>query len=127
MLRRRLLRVALAHFRVSSAIVLGHSWGTSELQSQWGLKYPAWFGEGSGIRILLSHCSGRRNRDGGGPVVGDILSHTVSPLMSRAIWSLMRRKIFGRPLQYRKNSTHFAEGNGRASVSEIKHRPQSPP
>ena len=29
------------------------------------------------------------------PVIGDILSHTVSPLVSRAIWSLMIAKIFG--------------------------------
>jgi pimeloyl-ACP methyl ester carboxylesterase len=28
------------------------------------------------------------------PLVGDILSHTVSPLISRAIWPLMMRKIF---------------------------------
>ena len=29
------------------------------------------------------------------PLVGDILSHTVSPLISRAIWALMMAKIFG--------------------------------
>ena len=29
------------------------------------------------------------------PFVGDILSHTVSPLLSRAIWPLMMAKIFG--------------------------------
>jgi len=29
------------------------------------------------------------------PVVGDILSHTVSPLVSRLIWPLILRKLFG--------------------------------
>jgi pimeloyl-ACP methyl ester carboxylesterase len=29
------------------------------------------------------------------PLVGDILSHTLSALISRAIWPLMMRKIFG--------------------------------
>jgi pimeloyl-ACP methyl ester carboxylesterase len=29
------------------------------------------------------------------PVIGDLLSHTLSPLISRAIWPLMMTKIFG--------------------------------
>lgn len=29
------------------------------------------------------------------PVFGDLLSHTVSPLLSRLIWPLLLRKIFG--------------------------------
>jgi Protein of unknown function (DUF2840) len=29
------------------------------------------------------------------PVIGDILGHTLSPLISRAIWPLMMAKIFG--------------------------------
>jgi pimeloyl-ACP methyl ester carboxylesterase len=29
------------------------------------------------------------------PVVGDLLSHTLSPLLSRLIWLLLLRKIFG--------------------------------
>jgi pimeloyl-ACP methyl ester carboxylesterase len=29
------------------------------------------------------------------PLIGDILSHTLSPLVSRAIWPLMIAKIFG--------------------------------
>jgi pimeloyl-ACP methyl ester carboxylesterase len=29
------------------------------------------------------------------PLIGDILSHTLSPLISRAIWPLMMSKIFG--------------------------------
>ena len=29
------------------------------------------------------------------PVVGDLLSHTLSPLLSRLIWPLLLRKIFG--------------------------------
>ena len=29
------------------------------------------------------------------PLIGDLLSHTLSPLVSRAIWPLMMTKIFG--------------------------------
>jgi pimeloyl-ACP methyl ester carboxylesterase len=29
------------------------------------------------------------------PVVGDVLRHTVSPILGRAIWPLLMRKIFG--------------------------------
>jgi pimeloyl-ACP methyl ester carboxylesterase len=29
------------------------------------------------------------------PLIGDLLSHTVSPLLSRLIWPLLLRKIFG--------------------------------
>ena len=29
------------------------------------------------------------------PLIGDLLSHTLSPLLSRAIWPLMMTKIFG--------------------------------
>jgi len=29
------------------------------------------------------------------PIIGDVLSHTVSPLLSRMLWPLLLRKIFG--------------------------------
>ena len=29
------------------------------------------------------------------PLIGDLLSHTVSPLLSRLMWPLLLRKIFG--------------------------------
>jgi pimeloyl-ACP methyl ester carboxylesterase len=29
------------------------------------------------------------------PVIGDLLSHTISPLLSRLMWPLLLRKIFG--------------------------------
>ena len=32
------------------------------------------------------------------PVIGDILSHTLSPLISRAKWPLMMTKIVGPPM-----------------------------
>ena len=52
---------------------------------------------GSRFRVLLSDRETRRHRDGraGLLLVGDILSHTLSPLISRAIWPLMMAKIFG--------------------------------
>ena len=29
------------------------------------------------------------------PLIGDLLSHTISPLLSRLMWPLLLRKIFG--------------------------------
>ena len=92
-----LLRVALAQLAVSSAIVLGHSWGASVTVAM-GLKYP---GLVRGLVLASGYYYPTARVDAiamgapAWPVVGDILSHTVSPLMSRAIWSLMLRKIFG--------------------------------
>jgi pimeloyl-ACP methyl ester carboxylesterase len=92
-----LLRVALAQLGVSSAIVLGHSWGASVAVAM-GLKYP---GLVRGLVLASGYYYPTTRVDviamgaPALPVVGDILSHTVSPLMSRAIWPLMLRKIFG--------------------------------
>jgi pimeloyl-ACP methyl ester carboxylesterase len=92
-----LIKHALARLGVSNAIVLGHSWGAS-VAIALALKYPDLVG---GL-ILASgyyYPSARADVLAMGapslPLIGDILSHTLSPLISRATWPLMMAKIFG--------------------------------
>ena len=92
-----LIKQALSELGISNAIVLGHSWGASVAVAL-ALKYP-------GLVRALVLASGyyyptvRPDVVAMGtpalPLIGDFLSHTVSPLISRAIWPLMTTKIFG--------------------------------
>ena len=92
-----LIQKALSHLGVSSATVLGHSWGASVAVSL-ALKYPAMVGSlvlASGyyyptLRADVVPLSGPAV-----PVIGDIMSYTLSPLISRLMWPLVLRKIFG--------------------------------
>nr|WP_245332687.1 alpha/beta hydrolase [Bradyrhizobium erythrophlei] len=88
-----LIKHALERLDVSNATVLGHSWGASVAVAL-ALKYPDL------IRgLVLYYPTARTDVIAMGapaiPVIGDILSHTLSPLISRAIWPLMMAKIFG--------------------------------
>lgn len=92
-----LIQNALARLGVSRATVLGHSWGASVAVSL-ALKYPAMVGSlvlASGyyyptVRADVVPLSGPAV-----PVIGDIMSYTLSPLISRLMWPLVLRKIFG--------------------------------
>lgn len=92
-----LIQLALARLGVSSAIVLGHSWGASVAVAM-GLKYP---GVVRGLVLASGYYYPTFRPDvialatPSLPFVGDILSHTLSPLLSRAMWPLMLKKIFG--------------------------------
>lgn len=92
-----LLRAALAQLGVSNAVVLGHSWGASVAVAM-ALKYPT-FVRGLVLASGYYYPTARVDVLAMGipavPIVGDILSHTVSPLLSRLIWPLMMKKIFG--------------------------------
>jgi pimeloyl-ACP methyl ester carboxylesterase len=92
-----LMHVALAQLGVSNAVVLGHSWGASVAVAM-ALKYP---GLVRGLVLASGYYYPTVRPDvalmaaPSLPFVGDILSHTFSPLLSRAIWPLMMAKIFG--------------------------------
>jgi pimeloyl-ACP methyl ester carboxylesterase len=91
------IRIALERLGVSRAIVLGHSWGASvavalALESPQlvrglvlasGYYYPT-------IRPDVMAMSVPSL-----PLLGDVLSHTLSPVMGRLIWPLILAKIFG--------------------------------
>lgn len=92
-----LIAAALKQLGAESAIVLGHSWGCSVavalahghpdlvagLVLEAGYFYPS-------VRLDVWPMAIPAV-----PVVGDVLRHTVSPLLSRALWPLLMRRIFG--------------------------------
>ena len=92
-----LIERALVQLGVSHAIVLGHSWGASVAVAL-ALKYP---GLVRGLVLASGYYYPTVRPDVVAmaapalPLIGDILSHTLSPLVSRAIWPLMMAKIFG--------------------------------
>ncbi len=91
-----LIRKALGQLGISQAIVLGHSWGASvaialalkdpklvtRLILASGYYYPTARGD-----VLLSWPAI--------PVIGDIMSHTLSPILARLMWPVAMKKIFG--------------------------------
>jgi pimeloyl-ACP methyl ester carboxylesterase len=92
-----LVAEALKKIGASRAIVLGHSWGTlvalalaakhpEQIQAlvlASGYYYP----NARADAVILSPAAM--------PVIGDLLSHTVSPFLGRLMWPLLLRKIFG--------------------------------
>jgi pimeloyl-ACP methyl ester carboxylesterase len=92
-----LVKAALAQLGVSNAIVLGHSWGASVAVAM-GLKYPGLV-RGLVLASGYYYPTARPDVVAMGapalPIVGHFLSQTISPLLSRAMWPLMLKKIFG--------------------------------
>jgi pimeloyl-ACP methyl ester carboxylesterase len=92
-----LITAALAQLGVSKAIVLGHSWGASVAIAM-ALKHPTLV-EGLILASGYYYPTARLDVVAIGaaalPIVGDIFSHTLSPLLSRLTWPLVMRKIFG--------------------------------
>jgi pimeloyl-ACP methyl ester carboxylesterase len=92
-----LIKHALARLGVSNAIVLGHSWGASVAVAL-ALKYPDFV---RGLVLASGYYFPTARPDlvamsaPSLPLIGDILSYTLSPLISRALWPMMMTKIFG--------------------------------
>jgi len=92
-----LIKHALARLGVSNAIVLGHSWGASVAVAL-ALKYPDFV---RGLVLASGYYFPTARPDVVAmsapslPLIGDILSYTLSPLISRAMWPMMMTKIFG--------------------------------
>ncbi|HEX5509404.1 MAG TPA: alpha/beta hydrolase [Pseudolabrys sp.] len=122
-----LLRNALNQLGVPRAIVLGHSWGASVAVAL-ALKYPALV---SGLVLASGYYYPSARADVVAlsapaiPVIGDIVRYAISPIVSRLMWPLMLRKLFGpasvprkfgsfpkemtfRPSQIRASAAEFA-------------------
>ena len=92
-----LISAALDEIGISRAIVVGHSWGTlvalalahNYPQNVQGLVLASgyYYPNVRGDVLLLSPPAV--------PVLGDILRYTLSPLISRLMWPLLLRKLFG--------------------------------
>ena len=93
----QLIQRALQRLGVSQAIVLGHSWGASVAVAL-GLKFPDMV---CGLVLASGYYYPTLRPDvvamsaPAVPVVGDILGHTLSPVVSRLMWPRMTAKIFG--------------------------------
>src|SRR5205085_9427162 len=92
-----LIAAALKKIGVPHAIIFGHSWGTLVALGL-AVKYPQavqavvlasgyYYPTARADVVILSPPAI--------PLIGDLLSHTVSPLLSRLMWPLLLRKIFG--------------------------------
>jgi pimeloyl-ACP methyl ester carboxylesterase len=92
-----LIAAALKEIGVPRAIVLGHSWGTLVAVSL-ALKYPQ---EVQALILASGYYYPKARADvvilspPAIPLIGDLLSYTISPILSRLMWPLLLRKIFG--------------------------------
>ena len=91
-----LIAAALKKIGVTQAIVLGHSWGTLVALAL-ALKYPK---EVQAMVLAAGYYYPTARADvailapPAIPLIGDVLSHTLSPFVSRLIWPLLLRKLF---------------------------------
>jgi pimeloyl-ACP methyl ester carboxylesterase len=92
-----LINEALKELGASPAVVLGHSWGASVAMAL-ALRHPA------SVRALVPvsgyyYPTPRVDAIAASgpaiPIIGDILRYTVTPLLGRALWPAVMRKIFG--------------------------------
>jgi pimeloyl-ACP methyl ester carboxylesterase len=92
-----LIVAALKKIGAPRAIILGHSWGTLVALAL-AVKYPQavqalvlasgyYYPTARADVVILSPPAI--------PLIGDLLSYTLSPLLSRLMWPLLLRKVFG--------------------------------
>jgi pimeloyl-ACP methyl ester carboxylesterase len=88
---------AFRRLKIHKAILLGHSWGASVALSL-ALKHPEVV---SGLLLASGYYFPTPRADvalfsgPAIPVLGDLMAHTLSPLIARLIWPAMMNKIFG--------------------------------
>lgn len=92
-----LIHAALQKIGVPRALILGHSWGTLVALAL-AINYPrsvrslilasGYYYPTARMDVLMLSAPAL-------PVIGDVLSHTISPMVSRLLWPLILRKIFG--------------------------------
>jgi pimeloyl-ACP methyl ester carboxylesterase len=88
---------ALNRLNVGQAIVLGHSWGASVAVAL-ATKHPALVQAlvlASGYYFPTARADVVALSGPAIPVLGDIVSYTISPIVSRLMWPAMLRKMFG--------------------------------
>jgi pimeloyl-ACP methyl ester carboxylesterase len=92
-----LLHRALTQMGVTRTKVLGHSWGASVAVAL-ALKHPESVDSlilASGYYYPTPRIDVALLSAPAVPVIGDILSHTVSPILGRVLWPAILRMIFG--------------------------------
>lgn len=92
-----LIHAALTRLGVERATVLGHSWGCSVAVAL-AHQYP---GLVRGLVLASGYYYPTVRTDVVGmstpaaPLVGDVIRYSISPIVSRLLWPLMLKKIFG--------------------------------
>jgi pimeloyl-ACP methyl ester carboxylesterase len=92
-----LIHRALSQLGIERAYVLGHSWGASVAVAL-ASKYPD---SVAGLILASGYYYPTLRSDvfllsgPAFPVIGDILSHTVAPILSRLLWPVFMRQLFG--------------------------------
>jgi pimeloyl-ACP methyl ester carboxylesterase len=121
----KLLHRALEQLGVSNAIVLGHSWGAS-VAVELALHYPDLV---RGLVLASGYYYPSARADvallsgPAIPIIGDLMRYTVSPIISRMIWPIAMRKVFGPqsvPKKFRQfpREMAFRPSQIRASAAE---------
>jgi pimeloyl-ACP methyl ester carboxylesterase len=91
-----LIYLALERLGISQSTVLGHSWGAS-VAVAFALQYPSAVTKlvlASGYYYPTLRADVALMSPPAAPLIGDVLSFTVSPIASRAMWPGLTRKIF---------------------------------
>jgi len=105
-----LIAAALKEIGVPRAIVLGHSWGTLVALAL-AVQYPQ---EVQALVLASGYYYPNARADvvilspPAIPLIGNLLSHTISPLLTRLIWPMHLHRIFG-PSQVPKKFDGFPE------------------
>lgn len=92
----RLLHQALLRLGISQPIILGHSWGAMVAVSM-ALDFPD---DVKSLVLLSGYYYPTARMDvpflvpPAIPLIGDLMRYTVSPLIGRAIWPVMLRRLF---------------------------------
>jgi pimeloyl-ACP methyl ester carboxylesterase len=92
-----LFKKAFDQLGVSQAIVLGHSWGASVAVAL-ATRHPSFVQAlvlASGYYFPTPRADSAASVLSALPVVGDVISSTISPLAGRMMWPAMLRKLFG--------------------------------
>jgi pimeloyl-ACP methyl ester carboxylesterase len=92
-----LIHAALTKLGVARAVVLGHSWGASVAVAL-AEKYPRAVASlvlASGYYYPSARADVVFASGPAVPVVGDVMRYTLAPLLGRAMWPIVLRKIFG--------------------------------
>jgi pimeloyl-ACP methyl ester carboxylesterase len=92
-----LFKKALDRLNVRRAIVLGHSWGASVAVAL-AIRHPSFVEAlvlASGYYFPTARADAAASSLPAIPGLGDIISYTISPLLSRLMWPIMLRKVFG--------------------------------
>ncbi|MFK4505509.1 alpha/beta hydrolase [Bradyrhizobium daqingense] len=92
-----LFKVALDRLSVHRAIVLGHSWGASVAVAL-AIRHPSLVEAlvlASGYYFPTARSDAAASLVPAMPGLGDIISHTASPILGRLMWPAMLKNLFG--------------------------------